>query len=47
MARLVLRDVGTVVDIEGDLEAQYRAAGWVDVESESDEPKRNPGRPKK
>lgn len=48
MARLVLRGAGTVVHVEGDLEAQYRAAGWVDADSvEVETPKRKPGRPKK
>lgn len=48
MARLVLRSVGTVVHVEGDLESQYRATGWEDVESaEAETPKRGPGRPKK
>lgn len=48
MARLMLPEVGTVVHVEGDLEAQYRSAGWVDAGSEKAEtPKRKPGRPKK
>lgn len=35
MARLKHPVTGTVVEIEGDLEDQYRAAGW-----EEDKPKR-------
>lgn len=31
MTRLTLPAVGTVVELEGDLEDRYRAAGWVDV----------------
>lgn len=49
MTRLTLPAVGTVVDIEGDLEARYRAAGWVEVSTrqvaEPEKPKR--GRPRK
>lgn len=39
MARLVLEPVGTVVHVEGDLEVQYRAAGWVDADRETTPPK--------
>lgn len=53
MSRLTLPAVGTVVRVEGDLEASYRAAGWVDVESAQQEaaspeqPQRRRGRPRK
>lgn len=42
MARLTC-EAGTVVRVEGELEARLRAQGWVDVEPE----KRKPGRPRK
>lgn len=37
MARLTNPATGTVVSIEGDLEARYRAAGWTDAESDQQE----------
>jgi hypothetical protein len=56
MARLVNPDSGTVVGVEGDLEAHYRALGWADADAparstvaaapeKSDAPRR--GRPRK
>lgn len=35
MARLTLPGVGTVVHVEGDLEKNYRAAGWTEVQQKA------------
>jgi hypothetical protein len=32
VSRLTHPDAGTVVHVEGDLEQQYRASGWVDAD---------------
>jgi len=50
MARLTLPDGGTVVRVEGDLEAYYRDLGWVDAaqsKADSEKPARKPRANKK
>lgn len=40
MARLTHPTAGTVVHVEGDIEIAYRESGWVDVEEQTEKPKR-------
>jgi len=45
MSRLVNPDTGTVVSVQGDLEARYRARGWAEHGSQPAKVKATPDKP--